>query len=185
MNKTWRLWLRGRASVLLFEGRWFDSPGLHVEVSLGKILNPKLLLMCWLAPCMSATTFSVNTRNINMVSVMSQSNGIKGGTTDEVFQEQCFLWERGAPVGLDLGLFWCSSSFTCRRTFIKHFSERRTHSESPLQMFVGHSTLVGSAGGSGATSSHCFLWKIYAKCAAVLCYRRGCSLGRRRKWNNH
>ena len=40
-----------------------------------------------------------------MVSVMSQSNGIKGGTTDEVFQEQCFLWERGAPVGLDLGLF--------------------------------------------------------------------------------
>ena len=36
-------------------------------------------------------------------SVMSQSHRIKGGTTDEVFkalQEQCFLWERGAPVGL-------------------------------------------------------------------------------------
>ena len=44
------LWLRGRASVLLLERRRFDSPGLHVEVPLGKILNPKLLLMCWFAP---------------------------------------------------------------------------------------------------------------------------------------
>ena len=25
------LWLRGRASILLSEGGWFDSPGLHVE----------------------------------------------------------------------------------------------------------------------------------------------------------
>ena len=30
-------------------------PCLHVEVSLSKILNPKLLLMCWSAPCMAAT----------------------------------------------------------------------------------------------------------------------------------
>ena len=29
------------ASAWLLEGYWFDSPGLHVEVSLGKILNPK------------------------------------------------------------------------------------------------------------------------------------------------
>ena len=46
-----RLWLRGRASVLLSEGCWFDSTGLHVKVSLGRILNLKLLLMCWSAPC--------------------------------------------------------------------------------------------------------------------------------------
>ena len=39
-----RLWLRGRASFLLSEGRWFDFPGLHVKVSLGNILNPKLLV---------------------------------------------------------------------------------------------------------------------------------------------
>ena len=26
---------------------------------------------------------------------------MKGETTDEALQEQCFLWERGAPVGLD------------------------------------------------------------------------------------
>ena len=38
------------------EGRWLDSPGLHVEVSLG---NPKLLLMCWSALCMAATTISL------------------------------------------------------------------------------------------------------------------------------
>ena len=41
----------GCDSGLLSEGRWFDSPGLHVEMSLGKMSNPKLLLMCWLAPC--------------------------------------------------------------------------------------------------------------------------------------
>ena len=37
----------------------FDSPGLHVEVSLGKILNPKLLLMCWSASYMAATAIIV------------------------------------------------------------------------------------------------------------------------------
>ena len=30
------LYLRGRASVLLSEGHWFDSPGLYIKVSLGK-----------------------------------------------------------------------------------------------------------------------------------------------------
>lgn len=29
---------------------------------------------------------------------MSQSHTIKGGTTDEAFEEQCFLWETGASV---------------------------------------------------------------------------------------
>ena len=59
--QTWtgRLWIKGRARVLLLEGRWFYSPVLHVEVFLGKILNPRLLLMCWSAPCMTATTTSV------------------------------------------------------------------------------------------------------------------------------
>ena len=32
-------------SRLLSEGCWFDSPDMH------KIVNPKLLLMCWSAPC--------------------------------------------------------------------------------------------------------------------------------------
>ena len=54
-----RLWLRGGASVLLSEVHLFDSPGLHFEVSLGKILNPKLLLMCWSASRMAATAISV------------------------------------------------------------------------------------------------------------------------------
>ena len=51
--------LRGRAGILLSEGHWFGSPGLRVEVSSGKILNPKLLLMCWSAPCMAAIAISV------------------------------------------------------------------------------------------------------------------------------
>ena len=54
-----RLWLSGTASVLLSEGFCFSSPGLHVKVSLGKILNPELLLMFWSAPCMVATAIGV------------------------------------------------------------------------------------------------------------------------------
>ena len=53
------LWSRGRTSALLLEGCWFYSPGLHGEVSLGEILNPELLLMCWSAPCMAATVIRV------------------------------------------------------------------------------------------------------------------------------
>ena len=37
--------------------------------------------------------------------VMSQSNRIKGRTTDEAFKEHYFLWERGASVGVDLDHF--------------------------------------------------------------------------------
>ena len=48
----------GRASLLLLEGRWFDSPGLPVKASSGKILDLKLLLMCWSAPYMAATAIS-------------------------------------------------------------------------------------------------------------------------------
>lgn len=29
---------------------------------------------------------------------MSQSHGIKGGTTNKAFQERQFLWESGAPI---------------------------------------------------------------------------------------
>lgn len=34
--------------------------------------------------------------------MMSQSHRIKGGTPDKVFQKQCFLFETGASVGVDL-----------------------------------------------------------------------------------
>ena len=54
-----QLCLTDRATVLLSEGCWFSSPVLHVNVSLGKTLNPKLPLMCWLAPCLAATTISL------------------------------------------------------------------------------------------------------------------------------
>ena len=54
--------LKGR----LWLGCWFDSAGLHVKVSLGKIHNPcppprekKTLLMYWLAHYMTATTISL------------------------------------------------------------------------------------------------------------------------------
>lgn len=32
-------------------------------------------------------------------------SGIKGNTTEEVFQEQCYLWERGASAGAGFELF--------------------------------------------------------------------------------
>ena len=59
MNWQGQLWLRGSTSVMLLKGCLFEYLSLHVKVSLSKILNPKLLLVCWLAPCMAATTISV------------------------------------------------------------------------------------------------------------------------------
>ena len=35
---------------------------------------------------------------------MSTSHGITGRTTDDAFQEQRFVWERGALIGEDYGL---------------------------------------------------------------------------------
>ena len=40
-------------------GEAAGSPGLHIKVSLGRLLNPKLLPMCWPAPCMAATAIGV------------------------------------------------------------------------------------------------------------------------------
>ena len=37
--------------------------------------------------------------------VSSRNHGFKGETSDEVFQERGFLWERGDSVGADFGLF--------------------------------------------------------------------------------
>ena len=40
--------------------------------------------------------------------VVSPNDRTEGGINDKVFQteqEQCFLWERGAHVGVDFGLF--------------------------------------------------------------------------------
>ena len=36
--------------------------------------------------------------------VTCQSKKIKVGATDEVFQDQWYLWERGASVGVDFDL---------------------------------------------------------------------------------
>ena len=43
---------------------------------------------------------------------MSKYNRVQGETTDEAFQEQCFLWERGAYVGADFDLFMLQYSHT-------------------------------------------------------------------------
>ena len=37
--------------------------------------------------------------------VMSLNHVIRGGTTDEAFEGQCFLWERGASLGAAFDLF--------------------------------------------------------------------------------
>ena len=35
---------------------------------------------------------------------VTKCHRVKGGTTDEAFQERSFLWERGASVGADFDL---------------------------------------------------------------------------------
>ena len=59
--------------------------------------------MTWWRSVMLTTTFQVT--------------DLKGGATDEAFQEQCFLWERGVSVGVD---FEISRPFKCMRLYIKH-----------------------------------------------------------------
>ena len=58
-------------------------------------------------------------------SVMSPSHRIKGETTDEAFQEQCFLWERGASVAADFKLL---------RLFTVHDKDPKTHNGSPSNL---------------------------------------------------
>ena len=57
--------------------------------------------------------------------VTSQSRRIKGGTSDEAFQVQCFLWERGASVDVDFDLFNSQHLFTCTRTSLTLWTERK------------------------------------------------------------
>ena len=61
---------------------------------------------------------------------MSQSPQIKGGAADEAFQEQRFLWERGASAGADFNL----STFTCARTFIKHRGEGEKNKKGVIEL---------------------------------------------------
>ena len=67
-------------------------------------------------------------------SVTSQSHRIKGGATDEAFQEQCFLWERGASIWT----FVLSRSITCKwtNTNVDEKGKTKKHNRSPLMMVL-------------------------------------------------
>ena len=61
-----------------------------------------------------------------MCNVMTRSNGIKGRTTDEKFQDRWFLWERGASVGqcfLTFKTFYMSRKLynTLKEKIKKHY----------------------------------------------------------------
>ena len=75
-------------------------------------------------PCHQLPLSFTSTVNIDMNyanechSVMSCSHLliIKVDSTDEAFQEQCFLWENQASVGADFDLFSTFKIVTCART---------------------------------------------------------------------
>ena len=76
-------------------------------------------------------------------SVMSQSYKIKGRTTDEAFQEQCFLWERGASFVADFTFFFkLSRSFTCTKSFITH--QREEQNEKAWYVFFNKTLSIVS-----------------------------------------
>ena len=62
------MWLRGGVGLLLLEGRRFDSPGLHVEVSLGKII-----LKCSFLSPQSMAVPSPEVSGLQMVGVVTGS----------------------------------------------------------------------------------------------------------------
>ena len=67
---------------------------------------------------------------------MPQNHRIKGWTTDEAFQEQCFLWERGASISALFDLFNFQDLLHAQEPFIKHRMKGRKqkkHKRSPLK----------------------------------------------------
>ena len=68
---------------------------------------------------------------------MSQSPGIKGGITEEAYQDKCFFWERGASVGVDINLFNFQDLLRAQEP-IKHRGKgerKKTQNRSPLIEF--------------------------------------------------
>lgn len=58
----------------------------------------------------------------------SQCHRIKDWTTDETFQalqEQHVMWERGAPVGADFGLFIFQDLLNTQELYIYNILQRR------------------------------------------------------------
>ena len=60
---------------------------------------------------------------------MSQSHINKGGATDELIQEPCFLWERGALILLIFTIFYMHNN---PYKNLKEGEEMKNHSGSPL-----------------------------------------------------
>ena len=72
---------------------------------------------------------------------MSQSHWIKGGSADEAFLEQCFLWETGASVGLDFDLLTFKIFYEGKKKKknIKHGrkgKKMQKHNRTSLQLCV-------------------------------------------------
>ena len=57
-------------------------------------------------------------------------------TTDEAFQEQCFLWERGASVGADFNLFNVNLLHVQEYKILKGGKKVKCHNISQTKMFV-------------------------------------------------
>ena len=66
---------------------------------------------------------------------MSQSHGIKGGTTDGAFQEQGFLWERAASVGVDFNLFTFKNVYMHKNRY-NTWTERIKHNQNASKVKV-------------------------------------------------
>ena len=65
---------------------------------------------------------------------MSQSHGIKGGATDEAFQDQCSVWDRGASAGAD---FWLHNyqDILHEQEHLYHTERKETSKKSIFSFF--------------------------------------------------
>ena len=78
-------------------------------------------------------------------SLMSPSHSIKGGTTDEAFKKQCFLWERGVSVGPVFHLFKFLDLLHAQEHCIKYWRKgkiQKKHNACPINVQSWHSTMV-------------------------------------------
>ena len=89
-----RLWKTQSALIGQFTHAWPSTPNNNRSDVLNQFLPAKQATRHKLRKCVTLWH-----------SVMSQSDRIKGNTSGEAFQEECFLWERGASVCVDIELF--------------------------------------------------------------------------------
>ena len=80
---------------------------------------------------------------------------MKGGTTGEAFQEQCFQWERGASAGVDVVLYTFKILYMVKNIYNTEEKEKKQHSMMMIKFPIMH---------KGPPKQNCESTRSFSKC---------------------